>query len=221
MPKQKDLKRLVRTRMQKTGESYTSARAQVTRTQSTSKPPAEYAALAGMSDDAVRAKTGKTWRQWVKVLDAIDAHTLPHREIAAHVHATYDLTSWWSQTVTVGYERIRGLRETGQRRDGAYETNKSRTFPVAVAKLHRSFADSRVRARWLGDIAVRVRKSTPPRSVRLTWPDGTNVEATFTDKGPKAQVAVQHGKLKSKAEAERLKAWWGERLDALGALLKK
>src|SRR5512139_3093289 len=37
MPHHKDLKRLVRSRMQKTGESYTAARAQLTRKQTRSK----------------------------------------------------------------------------------------------------------------------------------------------------------------------------------------
>jgi hypothetical protein len=57
--------------------------------------------------------------------------------------------------------------------------------------------------------------------VRMTWPDGTIVEAWFTDRGAKSQVALQHCDLESKADADRLKAWWAERLDALGKLLGK
>ena len=40
MPNQKDLKRLIRNRMQKTGESYTAARSQIVKS---SPGPAEYA----------------------------------------------------------------------------------------------------------------------------------------------------------------------------------
>ncbi len=67
MPRDKDLKRLVRARMTKTGESYTAARAQVTRkakpAQPTVPPPVvepapNFAELAGMSDEAVKEKTG-------------------------------------------------------------------------------------------------------------------------------------------------------------------
>ncbi len=71
MPKNKDLKRLARTRMRKTGESYTTARAQLLekreRVQQATAP--DYAEIAGMSDDAVRAKTGRTWDEWVRRLD--------------------------------------------------------------------------------------------------------------------------------------------------------
>ena len=118
MPKQKDLKRVVRTRMQKTGESYTAARLHIVR-----KKEADFAQLAGMSDAAVKKGSGRSWAEWVKILDAAGATSKTHREIVKIVNAG----SWWSQMVTVGYERIRGLRDKGQRRGGGYEAGKSRT----------------------------------------------------------------------------------------------
>ena len=42
----------------------------------------------------------------------------------------------------------------------------------------------------------------------------------FLAKGSaKSQVAIQHEKLADKATAERMKAYWTERLDALGGML--
>ncbi len=79
MTSQKDLKRLVRSRMQKTGESYTTARLQLLRKRATSSKTAPERAVrpqpldvskAGMSDEAVRAKTGKTWAEY----DGIEPH---------------------------------------------------------------------------------------------------------------------------------------------------
>ena len=84
MPTHKDLKRLVRGRMQKTGESYTAARAHLTKTKpAVSKAPPrvperDYAKIAGMSDAAVKAKTGCTWKKWVDHLDYAKAHEWPH-----------------------------------------------------------------------------------------------------------------------------------------------
>ena len=40
---------------------------------------------ARVSDEAVRAKTGKAWTEWFAVLDRAGAATLTHREIAAHL----------------------------------------------------------------------------------------------------------------------------------------
>ncbi len=65
-----------------------------------------------------------------------------------------------------------------------------------------------------------VRTATPDKSMRITWPDGTSVEVYFVGKGPaKSQVAVQHGKLTDKESAERIKAYWSERLGALEVIL--
>ena len=219
MPKQKDLKRLVRSRMKKTGESYTAARAQLTRPKPRSARAPDLATLARMSDEAIRAKTGKTWAQWVRALDAIGAIRMPHREIASHVHTTYAIGGWWAQTVTVGYERIRGLREVGQRRGGAYEFSKSRTFPVPAPVLYRAFTSPTVRARWLGGVSFTIRKKTANKSIRIAWPDQTHVEVQLTPKGDKSQVSITHAKLASKDAATKLKAWWHERLDALTTVL--
>jgi len=216
MPKHKDLKRKVRSRMQKTGESYTTARMRLL--EKKQAPPAvDHAALAGMSDDAVRKGTGKSWSEWTAVLDAIGAAAKPHREIAQHLHDVHGVPGWWTQMVTVGYERIRGLREVGQRRSGTYEASKSKTFPVPLARLYRAFAGARERARWLAGVAPVVRKATPEKTMRLTWEDGTSVELYFAAKGPaKSQVAIQHRKLATKADSARMKTFWAERLGALG-----
>lgn len=221
MPRNKDLKRLIRSRMQKTGESYTAARAQLLEKRNPSRtPPPDLAALAGMSDEAVRAKTGCAWDKWVRVLDAVDASSMPHREIARYVREQFDVSAWWAQTVTVGYERIKSLREIGQRRSGTYEVNKSKTLPVPIAQLYRAFSTARTRKRWLPDVKLTVRKATPEKSMRITWEDATSVEVYFAAKGEKkSQVTVQHRKLASKADKEKMKGYWADRLAALAEVL--
>ena len=223
MPRNKDLKRLTRARMQKTGESYTTARSRLLEKRDRSgsvDSSQDFADLAGMSDAAVEKATGCTWERWVRTLDAADAASKPHREIAEYVHEKFDVSGWWAQTVTVGYERIRGLREISQRRDGSYEANKSRTVPVGIEELYRAFSDARTRARWLPDVELTIRKATPEKSMRITWPDGSPVEIYFTSKGEaKSQVAIQHRKLSSKTEVARVKEYWSGRLAELGGLL--
>lgn len=200
MPKQKDLKRIVRSRMQKTGESYTAARLQVLK-----KKNVDFAALAGMSDDAVRKATGRIWAEWVNVLDGAGAMSKTHREIVKIVNAG----NWWSQMVTVGYERIRGLRDKGQRRGGGYEAGKSKTFNVPVARLFDAFRKSL-------PTGASVKSATPNKRMRIAWADGTTVEAMFLSKSAdKSVVAVTHQKLADKSAADKMKAWWGEQLAEL------
>ncbi len=234
MPTNRDFKRLVRGRMQKTGESYTTARMQLLQQPRSSRTPAaapaqagqvapaDYATLAGLSDAAVKAKTGCAWDRWVYVLDRVEAHAWPHKDIAEYVHEKYKIPGWWAQTVTVGYERIRGLRQIGQRRGGGFEASKSKTFAVPLARLYRAWSDARTRARWLPDVQLTVRTATRDRSMRITWPDRTSVALWFTRKGPdRSQVSVQHTGLTEKRAVAALKTYWTERLDALGAVLAK
>src|SRR5688572_28179800 len=73
MPAEKDLKRIVRSRMEKTGEAYTTARRQVLARKNLTvvpPPPPDYSAKAGMSDATIATKTGRTWAEWVELLDA-------------------------------------------------------------------------------------------------------------------------------------------------------
>lgn len=233
MTREKDLKRIVRARMKKTGESYTSARAQITRkskatkkktaaVRSTTPTPAakDYARLAGMNDAVIKAKTGCNWERWVKALDQWGAEKMSHREIADMVNTKWKVDGWWSQTVTVGYERIKGLRERGQRRDGSYEASKSRTFNVPLTTLYDAWANAATRKRWLDNADVKVRTATAPKSMRLGWSDGTIIAVGFTPKGKsKSSVAVQHTKLPDRETAERLRKYWTDRFDALGEVL--
>src|SRR5216117_1804607 len=220
MPTNKDFKRLVRARMQKTGEAYTAARAHLLQKKQASRP-VDYARLAGMmTDAALKARTGCTWERWVKALDRVAAHTWPHREIAHYVHEKYKVPGWWAQTVTVGYERIKGLRAIGQRRGAEFEATKSKVFAVPLAKLYRAWSDARTRARWLPGVALTVRTATREKYMRITWPDGTSVALGFTRKGAaKGQVQIQHSKLADKSAATRIKRYWEERLAALGEVL--
>ena len=231
MPQNKDLKHLVRARMKKTGEAYTAARSHITAKPKT--PPVakttrkraskiDYAALAGTSDATLKAKTGCTWERWVGALDYLGANEMSHRDIAMLVHEKYKIDGWWAQTVTVGYERIKGLRARGQRRDGTYEANKSRTFDVPVTTLFEAWTDADLRNRWLDGESVKIRTATAPRSMRLGWSDGSIIAVGFLPKGKsKSAVAVSHTKLPDKATSDRLKQYWSDRLEALGEVLHR
>jgi hypothetical protein len=230
MTTQKDFKRLVRARMAKTGESYTAARSHFTngsaprtgRPLPPSRPPAvDDEKLAGISNATIKAKTGCDWKKWTDALDYVKAHEWTHTDIARYVREKFKVNGWWSQSVTVGYERIKGLRVIGQRRTGEFEASKSRTFNVPVTKLFSAFTNKRKRARWLGPLDIKVGATIKNRSFRMTWTDGKPVAAWFESKGPnKAVVGVTHHKLADKDSAERVKAEWAERLEKLAEVLK-
>jgi hypothetical protein len=234
MPTQKDLKRLVRARMRKTGEAYTAARAQIigkspkpiprrarndNRARIDDPVPDDLARIAGMSDEKVKDKTGCTWEKWVRTLDRQKAHELTHAELAKLIREKYKTPSWWTQMVAVGYERIKGLRVRGQQRDGSYSASKSRTFNVPVETLFEAWTDDKTRMTWLADRKAKIRKATSPKSIRLEQ-DGTIIAVMFTKRGvAKSTVAIDEGNLPSKEAAEAVKQYWSDRFDDLQVLL--
>ena len=173
------------------------------------------AAKMPVSAAAVKAKTGRTWAQWCAALDRAKADGLSHREMAALLHTKFELPDWWAQMVAVGYERARGKRAVNQAAQG-FRTNISRTIPASAAAIFAAWQDETLRDAWLPRQRFTIRTATARKSLRITWPDGTDVEVTITAKAPKKTVlAVQHGKLASAAAVRGAKSFWGERLDAL------
>lgn len=224
MPTDEDPKRRGRAGAGKADEAQTAARAHAAahRDLRLASPPLpdDYQELTWMSDEAVAAKTGRSRVEWVRFLDAMDAYELPHAEIAKLVLAEVG-NEWWSQSVAVGYERIRGLREKGQRSTGDYDASLSRTFPVPLERPFAAFADDEGRARWLGaDVAVT--RATLHRSVRMRMPDGTPVEAHLTAKGPeRSSVPVPERRLPSKGAAEAAELAWAQRFEELAVRLAR
>jgi hypothetical protein len=224
MPKNKDLKRLVRSRMQKTGESYTTARAHLIARRAapepaTPPPPrADLAALAGMRDAAVSEKTGRSWSGWVATLDAAGAMAMTHTAIAAMLHERFAVPRWWSQMVTVGYERIRGRRAKNQVGSG-FSVSKTRTFAVPVATLAKAFAP-RARAQWLDGKPSKERKTTA-KVARWEEADGSWVDVFLLAKGAKSSASVQHTRLSTSADVARRRAQWADRLAMLAGWLDR
>jgi len=178
-------------------------------------------AVPRMSDAAVKAKTGKTWSEWFAILDKAGAKKMNHKEIVAYVSERYSVEAWWRQMVAAIYEQARGLRGKHEKPEG-FEISVSRTLSVPVSAAYKAWNDARLRARWLGEKGLIIRKVTPDKSVRMTWIDGkTSVEVNLYTKGDsKSQVVVQHRKLPDAKEAAAKKTYWAEKLSGLKQLLE-
>lgn len=182
---------------------------------------AEEERLARVSSATVAAKTGKTWGEWLKVLDRAGAAKMSHREIAEFLNKKLKVPGWWAQMLTVGYEQARGRRVVHQTASG-FKGSASKTVAAPVSALYRAWADPKQRARWLGHHSLTVRKATRNKSMRITWDaDQTNVDVGFFAKGPaKSQVALEHAKLKSAADVRWRQAFWKAALETLRSRLE-
>ncbi len=177
--------------------------------------------VGGISSEAVVEATGKTWTQWLSLLDKAGAKKMSHKEIVAVVGGRYGVGPWWRQMVTVGYEQARGLREKHEK-PGGFEIGKSRTIAVSVSSVFGAWTTAAFRRLWLPDGKVAIRKATTNKSLRVRWGDGaTSLDVNLYSHGAaKCRITVQHAKLPSAKEAAKMKTYWGKNLERLKGLLE-
>ncbi|MFO0828858.1 MAG: SRPBCC family protein [Phycisphaerales bacterium] len=207
----------------------------------TRKPAA--ARKSAISDEAVERATGKGIKDWCAILDRFDVVRRGHTKAARHLREEFGLSDWWSQMVTVLYERVRGLREYGQRPDGGFSLDVQRRIKCAASRAFDAFAQPAELARWFttsarGTAVVGERYATAdgdkgqwlvverPKRLAFTWDNKahcprTRVEVTFTPAGRGAVVVrLTHDRLGSAEDREHMREGWTWAMDSLRSYLE-
>ena len=227
MTTDKTLKRRVRARMTETGERYAAAHSQVVRKRDRVSAAAERLAAPDdrPSDAAIEAATGQGWEAWFGELDAWGGREHTHPATAAHLTGERGVPGWWAQSITVYYQRSRGLRLKHQQAHG-FTVSASKTIASPIRTAFEAFTDDARRGAWLSDGTATLRTSRPDHAVawtaRFDWDGGpSRLLVTFEDKGPsKVTVTVSHERIPDADEAESAKSAWRRRLVALKAYLE-
>jgi uncharacterized protein YndB with AHSA1/START domain len=168
-----------------------------------------------ISDEAVLAKTGKTWDEWFSLLDQAGAQKMNHKEIVAVLNENYTIDDWWQQSVTVSYENSRGLREKHEMADG-FQISKNITIAASVERAFAAWTDEMERIKWLNETQLSIRKATPNKSLRITWADGkTSLEVYFYVKRDRVKISLNHSKIPDQKQAEYFKSYWADQFARL------
>lgn len=205
--------------------------------------PRDDLTLGRVTDSAVRAATGQGWAEWLAVLDEAGAADWDHPTIVRHLETHHPaVTSWWRQSVTVGYEQARGKRVLGQTPSG-FQVGVRRTLPVGPEDAW-ALLTGRPDL-WLGPGARidfepctayevppgegalaatgEVRVVRPGERLRMTWrPDGWDAPATLqltltaTGAGRTA-VNVHLERLPDARAREAMREHWRDRLEEVRA----
>lgn len=177
-----------------------------------------WAAQPTVDDETIRAKTGRGWDAWAEAIDAGPGRGAGHTAIAAWV-AEQGVDAWWAQNVTVGYERIRGLRLPGQMPDGTFTISRVRTIEATADEIRAVVLDDDARARLLGEVATTLRSKPAAKNLRFDASIGgasVGIVAFAADPvGQRTRLGVTHEKLPTPEEAERWKAHWAAWLEGL------
>ena len=164
MTRARSLKKTIRARASKTGESYTTARRHVLAARSATParapaatlppPPAQsrHTPKGSVSEERIKQLTGHGLDHWFAVLDRFDALTKGHTATADHLYSQHGVPGWHAQGITVAYERARGRRAVNQRSDGYYYVSVSKVLPVSVRELVKIISNKRQRTGWIEEV---------------------------------------------------------------------
>lgn len=169
------------------------------------------------STQSIASSTGRSWEEWVSLLDARDTQLLNHKEIARValelMPASAPNPEWWAQSVAVAYEQHKGLRKPGQSSKGDFQVSASRTLATdrdgAIA-MWRELAGN---PDSFGEVALDGGASESRTEKWSYWraklADGSQVKINATDKQPgKAVLSLEHSGLQSAEEAEQWRPHW-------------
>lgn len=215
MTTQESFKQRVRFRMAHTGERYLEARRVLLHNARPIAGARRWVALPELSDQTIRRGTGRGWDEWCDLIEAFPGRHDGHAAIASHLSGEHGLDAWWSQGVTVGYERIAGLRLPHQMPDGTFTANKSRTVVADIEVLRAGLLDDEQRLDLFPGLATELRSRSTARTVRLAI--GVTVAAiTLDSRGDgRVKIVVEYRRLPSLDAVEEWTFYWSEWFDAI------
>lgn len=215
MTRQETFKRRIRERMTKTGERYGAARRALLRPHADGDKTRrrQWVAEPQHPDEVIAANTGHGWDDWVDLIDAGPGRQAGHTAIASWVRDDNGVPGWWAQGVTVGYERITGLRLPGQMPNGSFTVSKSRVVRLDRDALRQLLLDDRDSLFPGFETVLRSKESA--KSLRFAFArDGEALGTVMfsLDVAPtdRVRITVTHEKLESVDDGEQWKEFWGE-----------
>lgn len=192
----------------------------------------KYDKLNGTSTEAVEKATGKSWDEWIALIQKSPVAQKPHKDIARWLWDEKLIkSSWWCQQVTVGYEFATDRRVRGETADQGFEVGVHKTIPVDRDEVWELMLSPEGLKLWLGDVTelVLAKKQlyeTPEGTqgeirtfkegefIRMTWQPAkrqspTTLQIRLDTTGPnKTRLSFHHEKLADAKEREQMRKQW-------------
>jgi hypothetical protein len=172
-----------------------------------------------ISDEKVKAATGRGWMGWFVILTAANASAMAHKEIVALLTAK-GAPRWWRQMIAVEYERSRGGRKKNERPGGTFSVNVTKVIPVSLSKLFAAATSEKTRKDWFLPGAFEETSKTENKYWRGKWKDSRKLEFGFYAKGEgKSQITLEIRQLPAEADVEKTRVVWKTAMEKLSGML--
>ena len=183
-----------------------------------------------ISEAAVTKATGKSWSQWLSLLDKAGAKKMDHKARVSRIKKERGVSQWWQQMIAVEYERRRHLRKIGQAAGAGYQIGVTKTLPISRTQLWDLLLSPTGRKLWLGSLARfspkkgtqyktkegtvgEIRSLAPSRRIRLTWQpkkfsQPSTLQLTLMSRPSGTSLGFHQEKLTSASQRQAMRKHW-------------
>jgi hypothetical protein len=175
----------------------------------------QWASEPEMADDTLREATGRGWDEWCEILDGWPGLGDGHTAVATYLREEHDVEGWWAQTITVGYERITGLRLPHQQPDGTFTAGKSRTVTADAALIREMLLDGEARSDLFPGLETTLRSRPTSKVLRIGIGPGTAQIALDPQDDDRVKITIAHDRLPTAEAVEDWKGYWSDWLQAV------
>ncbi len=197
---------------------------------------------ARISDAAVKQATGKTWQEWLLLLDLSGAKEQSNSSIVEIITASGAVSPWWRQTIATHYRRVRQRKVVGQTDGAGFEMGAQRTLPISQMALWNMLTTPHGLTLWLGEASEFalmvgakytvadgtqgvIRLLNPPVQIRMTWqPVDYAAHSTLQIRliasgDEQTSLRIHQERLPNEAARLRMRQHWQSVLNALSELI--
>ena len=199
--------------------------------------------IGHVSSASVKKCTGKTWDQWIAILEKAGGRGLSHGEMVGLLKKKYKLSLWWQQGVTTGFELYIGRKVEGRNAKGEYATVATKTLSLSQLDMWKFLESADGQSIWLeplsgfsfragaqfevaGGIFGEIRTLKKPERLRLRWnnedwpkPSVLNI-SVIKRPGKKCVLVFQHDQLPNERAKTQMNTRWKKILQSIKECLE-
>lgn len=196
---------------------------------------AEIPRIGRVSDESVRKGSGKSWAQWIQILERAGASSWPRKEIVTLLREKYALRPWWQQVVTTGYEIHKGRRQDGWNSRGEYSITATKSLALPRKRVWKAVCSREGMRCWLKPLADfslspgesfetesgafgEVRTVKGGERIRLSWREDSEEKASIVQinviakPGGRSLLVIDHTQLREGRRREEIRQLWKDAL---------
>lgn len=191
-----------------------------------------------ITNKSILKNTGKSWSEWIEVLNKHGAMNMSHKEIVQLLKGRYKQGLWWQQQVAISYDIYVGKRIEGQNSKGKYSASPVKTIHQSSAKVWKFITSPKGQKIWLGEFADfsldkgsafeadggyygEVRTVLKNKRLRLKWIESETdlksyLQIHIVERGAdKCMLIFQHDEITTAREKDKFKSHWRDVLEKI------